>query len=124
MIAATTTEMETNGKAVCPGADAPTAESQDTRRLRLKRVRQYLAESLAKPDALQANLGAAVGDLMEIAYRLKEAIDAVLQKEGGSLEQFDRLMPAIDKYLRLTRQADRFARLGRQLESPGHAERP
>jgi hypothetical protein len=96
-----------------PGEPAP-GESGDRR---LERVRDYLHESLAKADALAANLGAATSDLMLYSYRLHEAIAAEMAEAPLSLEQLEHLRPAVDAYLRITRQIDRFAHLDLRLSA-------
>jgi hypothetical protein len=92
------------------GAAAP-----DTVELRLARIREYLTESLQQPDALRANLGAASSDLMLLGFRLKEAIEEGLGDPTNALGRIERLMPAIEGYLKVTRQMDRFAHLDRLL---------
>jgi len=81
--------------------------------MRLAKVQEHLRESLGKADALEANLGAVSSDLMLMACRLKEAIEDALGKK--SLDHFDKLVPAIDAYLRVARQIDRLANLDRRL---------
>ena len=102
-----------------PGAAAPPAGDGADRRL--QRIMDYLREALARESALEANLGAVNSDLLIMGYRLKQAIDEAMAATPAALEQFQRLMPAIDSYLRLTKQIDRLAQLSLRLASPREA---
>lgn len=98
-----------------PSSAQPDPAAADVSKLRLAKIREYLIESLQQADALQANLGATSSDLMLMGFRLKEAIEEALAKSTDSLGRFERLMPAIEGYLKVTRQIDRFAQLDRRL---------
>ena len=82
---------------------------------RLKKVDDHLRESLDKADSLDANLGVVSADLMRMACHFTVAIEEWLGK--NSLDHFEKLVPAIDTYLRVTRQIDRLAMLDRRLAS-------
>jgi hypothetical protein len=84
--------------------------------MRLEKIEDQLRESLRKANALEANLGAVSTDLMLMACRLKEAIEERLGK--NPLEDFEKLMPAIDAYLRVARQIERLVTLAQRLVSP------
>ena len=83
--------------------------------MRLEKVDDHLRESLDKTDTLEANLGVVSADLMRMACRLTDAIEETLSKT--SLDHFQKLVPAIDAYLRVARQIDRLAMLDRRLTS-------
>ncbi len=97
-------------------AAAPPAEGGADARVR--RIMDLLREALAREGALEANLGAVNSDLMLMGYRLKRAIDEAMGT-AAALDQFQRLMPAVESYLRLTRQMERLAQLSLRLEAPG-----
>ena len=64
MSTVTSTEMETYDEADHQSLASLAGGAQDLGQLRLQKIREYLAEALKKPDPLEANLGAAAGDLM------------------------------------------------------------
>ena len=97
-------------------AEDAVAQAAALTAMRLEKIQEYLRHSLGKVDPLEANLGAVSADLMQMALRLKEAIEADLG--ARQLDHFEKLMPAIDAYLRVTRQIDRLASLDRRLTSP------
>jgi hypothetical protein len=78
---------------------------------RLSRVVDYQAQSLGKPDALQANLGSLNSGLMRIALNLDEALEQALSGGPRTVERVQKLLPAIETHLRVARQVDRFAQL-------------
>ena len=78
---------------------------------RLSRVRDYQATSLAKADALEANLGSINSGLMRVALWLDETIEQTLECGPRSIERLKGLLPAIDTHLRVARQVDRFAHI-------------
>ena len=82
-----------------------------------------LVESLQHADTLQANLGATSSDLMLMGYRLKEAIEKALADASNPIRRFDQLMPAIEGYLKVTRQIDRLAQLDWRLTDPRASRR-
>jgi hypothetical protein len=92
-----------------------TVEADTSTAKRLERANEHLLESLKKADPLEANLGAVSSDLMGMACRLNDAIVESFGK--GSLDHFEKLVPAIDAYLRVARQIDRLASLDRRLAS-------
>ena len=96
-------------------SDRPKPSAAEVASLRLARIQQYLLASLEQVDPLEANLGAAASDLMSLGFKLKQAIEESLADTPNSLERFQRLRPAIDDYLKLSRQIDRYAQLDRRL---------
>jgi len=92
-------------------SDAPADEQLDaaTPDIRLARILDYQAQSLAKPDPLEACLGSSNGSLMEIGCRLAEVINAGMV--GLDMAKLPQVQPALDTYLRVLRQVDRFAQL-------------
>ena len=96
-------------------AGPPEPSGADVAQLRLQRLNQHLVEVLQQPDAMRANLGATANDLLTLGYRLKEAIDRRLSDPSDPLAQFENLTPAIEAYLKVTRQVDRLANLDHQM---------
>jgi hypothetical protein len=77
--------------------------------LRVARILDYEAESLAKPVALEACIGSSNGTLMQIGCRLAEVINEAMV--GLKIENFARVQPVMDAYLRCMRQVDRYSHL-------------
>jgi hypothetical protein len=86
--------------------------SPDVADRRTARIAEYLAHSLDYADPLQANVGAVNADLLLMADRLRQLLEAA---PWASLEDFDDLKPAIDSLLRIHKQIDRFAQLETRL---------
>lgn len=105
-------------------ANEPEAKSKNAllTAKRLEKVDDHLRESLDRTDSLEANLGVVSADLMRMACRFTVAIEESLSKK--SIEHFDKLVPAIDAYLRIARQIDRLAMLDRRLTSSRAATTP
>src|SRR3954463_8444251 len=75
--------------------------------LRLARILDYEAGSLAKPDALEACVGSSNGTMMQIGRRLADVINDAMV--GLKIEDFARVQPVMDAYLRCMRQVDRYS---------------
>jgi len=82
---------------------------------RQRRIEDYLRAALAMEDPLAANVGAVNSDLMRFGYSLQQAITKALQTTPTALDEFGKLMPAIDSYMRISRQVERFSKLNQQL---------
>lgn len=93
---------------------APSASHQsraDTQEARLSRVLDYQTASLAKRDPLAANLGSINSGLMRVALWLDETIEQAIGSGPRTVERLQKILPAIDTHLRVTRQVDRFAQI-------------
>ena len=75
----------------------------------------YLRSSLAMKDPLAANVGAVNADLMAFAHCLQRAITRALDMAPTALGEFEKLMPAIDSHMRISRQVERLTKLNQQL---------
>jgi hypothetical protein len=106
----------------CSVANHVGPEKGDIGEMRLKKIHAFLVESLEKADPFQANLGAISSDLALMAFRLNDAIDDAMNKSANPLEDLQRLMPALEAYLRIARQFDRLGQLNRVVEL-GHGRR-
>lgn len=95
---------------VSVGCDKPDRKDE-----RHERIKDYLRTALAMEDPLAANVGAVNSDLMLFGHRLQQAITKALEMTPTALDEFGRLMPAIDSYMRISRQVERFAKLNQQL---------
>jgi hypothetical protein len=93
----------------------------DVHEARLGRVLDYQAGSLAKEDALEANLGSINSGLMRVALWLDETIEEAMESGPRTVERLQRILPAIDTHLRVTRQVDRFAQI--ELRASGARKR-
>jgi hypothetical protein len=96
-----------------PQPPAPAAVKQFV--LRNQRIQDYLVQSLAKGSPLEANLGAVNCDLFSMASHLWQAIAEALQQGPAALEELEYLMPAVEQYLKITKQIDRYAQLAIKL---------
>ena len=83
--------------------------------LRHQRMADLMRQSLHTQDPLRANLGASVAELIDLASRLKETINALYEANPDTVEALLQAEPAFDKYFKCLRQADRFAHLESQL---------
>jgi hypothetical protein len=83
--------------------------------LRLDRITEYVSEALAAADPLAANVGVINGDLMHMAYALRQGLAEALQQPPESLLAMSEAMPAMDGFLKVTKQIDRFTQLWMKL---------
>jgi hypothetical protein len=84
--------------------------------LRRQRIADYLTEALRQDNSLRANLGAVNCDLLHLVYDLKQAIAEALGVDPA-LGQFQGLLPAIDYWLRVSKQVERLAQLDLQFDA-------
>ena len=99
------------------GGGRPKAGRRRSRRL--ERIRDYQQQSLANPDPLLANLGAANSDMMQVSYRLRQILDVALARSAGAPDDLPGLLPGVNAFSQLTRQIHRFCDLSHRL-SAGH----
>jgi len=78
---------------------------------RLATIESLMRQSLDEPDPLTANLGATNSDLFEMAFYVKQSISASMAQTLTSLEALPNLLPAMEMYLKLTRQSERIAKI-------------
>jgi hypothetical protein len=97
------------------GGGRPAAGRRRSRRL--ERIRDLQRQSLAHPDPLQANLGAANGDLMRICYRLTKMLDAALARSAAAPDDLSGLLAGVATFGQLTRQIHRFSDLSHRLSA-------
>jgi len=90
-------------------------DPQNLKQLRLKRLHDYLEESLNAPDAFQANIGAERSNVMLLAVNLKEALDKALGDASDINEEFERIQPLFNAYCKLTQMSYQLAKLDRRL---------
>ncbi len=82
-----------------------------THELRLRRIREYLHESLCKDDSLESNVGAINSGLLRMAQWIEEVLEDAMSDGSQNLDRLKRLMPAIEAQLKIARQVDRFAQI-------------
>lgn len=84
-------------------SDAAGTEPCDLREQRRQRIEDHLVRSLANPDPLAANIGAANTDLMGALCQVGQAFQESIVSSPVSLETIDRHSPVIDLMVRLTK---------------------
>jgi hypothetical protein len=94
----------THSEAAAPSAADITAKRRAT-------IESLLVQALNEPDPMVANLGATSSDLFEMAFHVKQSISASLAQTPNSLEALPNLLPAMEMYLKLTRQSERIAKI-------------
>ncbi|MCA9125153.1 MAG: hypothetical protein KDB11_33490 [Planctomycetales bacterium] len=91
---------------------------------RLQRLQDLMQDAITEPNPLQSNLRATAGDVLALAYRLQQAISTGVEHAAADVAQFEKLVPSIELYLKLTRQADRFAQIDFRLFESRHGKSP
>lgn len=71
---------------------------------RAERIDQYIKDSLVIDDPLEANIGFVNADLMLMAHALRNAVGETLHQSAESLREVAELMPAIENYLKISKQ--------------------
>ena len=87
----------------------------DLARLTLRRLDDFIHESLANPSSEEAILGVTNARLMHMSLMLSDSIQAVLEDCPTNANHFEVMMQGINSLLRITRQVDRFSRLKLEL---------
>lgn len=82
-----------------------------THEARLRRIRDYLNDSLNKNDPLEANVGAINSGLLRMALWLDETLENAMSDGTQNVDRLKRLLPAIEAQLKISRQVDRFAQI-------------
>lgn len=100
-----------------PAADSDHADGDDAVDVRVERIEQLVDDSLQEPDALQATVGAASGDLLLMQYRLRQALDDSLQGTPDSLTAIAEALPALNTYLKLSQQVGQYVQLSLKIKS-------
>ena len=67
--------------------------------------------ALAKEDCFEANIEVQAGGLLEISTLLEEMVRNKLISMNGQIDGIENVTPALDSYLRVSRQAERYANL-------------
>ena len=81
------------------------------------RLEDYLQESLAKPDPLEANVGVMNADLMFFANALQATICESLRQPAESLQGMDEFRPAVGNYVKLSKQVATMTQIALKLEA-------
>jgi hypothetical protein len=105
------------------GSDRPdlTASTQEERvaAVRLERIEQYIEESLAKANPLEAALGAVNGDLLLMAHRIKQELDDLSEGDSEFGPELDQVAAIVDQYLRVLKQLHSFTHLAAKVSCDG-----
>jgi hypothetical protein len=86
--------------------------------VRLERIRAVMSEALARVDPTESALGAITSDMMDLAFRIKQALDGSLSDTANAEAQFQQLMPMIQMFMKLTGQIARYVEVQRLLGKP------
>lgn len=109
-------KLKTSGDEIV-GEAVPSAEAGDANvksnggGARMERIAAYINESIRRSDGLEANLGVANGELMQLASRVTESLQQILARDRNESVTSDRCYPALDVLLRVHRQIDRYSQL-------------
>ena len=89
-------------------ADTQNPATTSSASIHLKRIGELLDESLAKDDAMEANVCAVNCALMLMAHRYHRVL---ADHELASLSDLEFLAPSVEQFLRITKQIERFSQL-------------
>ena len=89
----------------------------DRSTVRKRRIREYSIESLKEPNPLSANLGAEASNLMSLGQQLHEAIEQRMSNSGDLMRDLEKMSPAMEMYLKITRQWDRLIQLSSRMSA-------
>ena len=89
-------------------AEAQNPAPASSARIHLQRIADLLDESLAKDDAMEANVCAVNCALMLMAHRYHHVL---ADQELASLSDIEFLAPSLEQFLRITKQIERFSQL-------------
>jgi len=95
----------------------PSRKPQDLAELRRRRIREYGAKSLKQRNPLRANLGAEASSLMSMGLRLQQGIEGLLNSSEDVIGELEKVEPAMDMFLKITRQWDRLVQLDQRIGS-------
>ncbi len=87
----------------------------DIATLQQQNVEKLLRRSLKLVDPLQGAIGVQSSQLVMLGNQLHAALDEALANSEDPLDKFNKLLPSIETFLKLSRQFDRFARLDHDL---------
>jgi len=100
--------METNANS-SPN-DEPENDAQATDP-RFQRIQDLLADSLQKPDSLEANLGATNAGALMVATRFEKYLLEALNVPPDTLAEFDEMSPRVDSYGRMIKHVETISTL-------------
>ena len=80
-------------------------------KVRLKRVLDYQEDILKRKNHIEAVLGTVNAGLMNIAIHMDEVIELTLSTNPKTIDNVQKLLPAMQVYLQTTRQIDRLAQV-------------
>lgn len=82
--------------------------------LRVRRIREQVGDALREPDPLQANIGAACGEIFFLHRRLFQMLAPALSEGDDPKANLDEMKSAIEMYLKLGNQGSQYANLGQK----------
>jgi hypothetical protein len=89
----------------------PDAASEDLARAKLKRLADFIDDSLSHPNSEVAMLGLTNASLMRMAMMMSDQIEQFFQDDNFDVSQLDSLMQAMEMMLKLTRQVEGFSKM-------------
>ena len=106
----------------CQTAAVAAANGSPAADRRSQRLQELYVQAVAEPDALQASLGAAMTDLLEVTYRYGSGIKATMDSAAKDRELCKEMAPAIRSFSLLNRQIIQFCQLSAKLAAAEHLE--
>lgn len=100
-------------------AQTSSKKPQNLSESQFRRIREYTAQCLKRRNALRVNLGAEAGNLMSMGLQLQQGINKVLANSQDVLGELEKVGPAMEIYLKITRQWDRLVQFDQQLIAGG-----
>lgn len=113
-----TTTMDPSEMHTAQGGIQVSARQED----RLKRVLDYQEDVLKRKNHLEAVLGTVNAGLMNIAIHLDEVIELSLSTNAKTIDNVQKLLPAMQVYLQTTRQIDRLAQVDLRVAANGRGK--
>lgn len=107
---------ETDRDAVLPGTQGQ--NQVEMSEVRLEKIRAVMAEALARVDPTESALGAVTSDMLDLAFRIKQALDEAFSDTANAMGKFQQLMPMIQMFMKLTGQIARYVEVQRLLAKP------
>ena len=92
----------------------PKVKPVDIDQLRVEKFNEIQVDALKVRDPLQSAIKGAAGDLFFLCHKMKQVIVATLDESKG-VSRFDKATPAIELFLKVSRQADRFAQIDQRI---------
>lgn len=110
----TTKRLPAAGPVTETGRHPEASADESVRDPRRELIQKFQSDAMQRQDALSANLGMINGDLMLMAYRLRQSIEKTMAKTDAATDR--QFAQQAETYLKYVRQIDRLAQIDRQLQ--------